>query len=64
MHHIVGLGLLGGMGFTMPIFISGLGFTNSDQTLTIAKTAILVASVLAGLSGYVWLRYKTPLRSK
>lgn len=56
MHHIIGIGLLGGMGFTMSIFISGLGFANAPETLVTAKTAILLASLVAGLSGYLWLR--------
>lgn len=57
MHHIIGIGLLGGMGFTMSIFISGLGFTNNPEALLTAKTAILLASLIAGLSGYLWLRF-------
>ncbi|MGD8934356.1 MAG: Na+/H+ antiporter NhaA, partial [Gammaproteobacteria bacterium] len=56
MHHIAGIGLLGGMGFTMSIFIAGLGFTNSPEDLVSAKAAILLASLVAGLSGYLWLR--------
>ncbi|OMH33979.1 Na+/H+ antiporter NhaA [Motiliproteus sp. MSK22-1] len=59
MQHVIGLGLLGGMGFTMSIFISGLGFTDDHQSLLIAKMAILVASVLAGVGGYLWLRFRT-----
>lgn len=56
MRHIVGIGLLGGMGFTMSIFIAGLGFENNPEMLHGAKTAILIASLLAGVSGYLWLR--------
>lgn len=56
MHHIIGIGLLGGMGFTMSIFISGLGFASTPEALLTAKTAILLASLVAGLSGYLWLR--------
>jgi NhaA family Na+:H+ antiporter len=55
--HIVGLGLLGGMGFTMSIFIAGLGFGNQPEQLVIAKTGILTASLIAGVSGYLWLRF-------
>jgi NhaA family Na+:H+ antiporter len=57
MRHIVGVGLLGGMGFTMSIFIAGLGFTSETETLIAAKTAILLASLLAGVSGFLWLRF-------
>lgn len=57
MRHIIGIGLLGGMGFTMSIFITGLGFANTPEALVTAKTAILLASLVAGLSGYLWLRF-------
>lgn len=63
MRHIVGIGLLGGMGFTMSIFITGLGFADNPETLVTAKTAILLASLLAGLSGYLWLRFSGPFGS-
>jgi len=56
MRHIFGVGLLGGMGFTMSIFIAGLGFADNPQSLISAKTAILLASLAAGISGYLWLR--------
>lgn len=52
--HIAGLGLLGGIGFTMSIFIALLSF--SDVTLQQeAKFAILIASVLSGIVGYTLL---------
>jgi len=56
LRHIAGIGLLGGMGFTMSIFITNLGFTSEPDTVVTAKTAILFASLLAGISGYLWLR--------
>jgi len=56
MRHIVGVGLLGGMGFTMSIFIAGLGFADNPEALISAKTAILLASLVAGICGYLWLR--------
>jgi len=53
--HILGVGLLGGIGFTMSIFISLLSF--SDPTLIAeAKFSILVASLLSGIIGYGILR--------
>jgi NhaA family Na+:H+ antiporter len=55
MRHIVGVGLLGGIGFTMSIFIADLGFANQPQDLLMAKTGILLASAIAGLSGITWL---------
>ena len=35
------------MGFTMPIFISGLGFANNPEAFVTAKTTILLASLIA-----------------
>jgi NhaA family Na+:H+ antiporter len=58
MRHIAGIGLLGGMGFTMSIFISNLGFTSEPATLVTAKMAILVASLIAGIAGFLWLRFQ------
>jgi Na+:H+ antiporter, NhaA family len=58
MNHILGIGLLGGMGFTMSIFIAGLGFANNPEALLAAKSAILLASLLAGVTGYLWLRLR------
>ena len=55
MHHIFGVGLLGGIGFTMSIFIADLGFVNSPEDLLMAKTGILLASAVAGLGGFFWL---------
>ena len=43
MRHIVGIGILGGIGFTMSILISGLAFTEIPVELLAAKTAILAA---------------------
>lgn len=53
--HVLGLGILGGIGFTMSIFIALLSF--KDPLLqTEAKFAVLAASFLAGITGYVLLR--------
>lgn len=57
MRHIAGIGMLGGMGFTMSIFITNLGFTSEPATLITAKAAILLASLAAGTAGFLWLRF-------
>jgi Na+:H+ antiporter, NhaA family len=54
-NHIVGAGLMAGIGFTMSIFIAELGFAHHPEDLLMAKTGILLASLIAGLSGYFWL---------
>jgi NhaA family Na+:H+ antiporter len=53
--NIFGAGILGGIGFTMSIFITLLAFENSD-VINGAKIAILIASFIAGLVGYFWLK--------
>jgi NhaA family Na+:H+ antiporter len=55
--HIVGAGVLGGIGFTMSIFITNLVFTNNAATVNSAKLSILLASLIAGVLGYLWLRF-------
>lgn len=59
MKHIIGLGLLGGVGFTMSIFIAGLSFGDTSEAINTAKISILVGSFVAGVSGYLWLRFTT-----
>lgn len=59
MRHIAGVGLLGGIGFTMSIFIGELGFAGHPEHLLMAKTGILAGSLLAGILGYVWLLWVT-----
>jgi NhaA family Na+:H+ antiporter len=52
--HIVGAGLIGGVGFTVSLFITGLAFT--DKVLVEeAKVGVLAASLIAALSGYLFL---------
>ncbi len=53
---VIGVGLLGGIGFTVAIFISGLAFTDPELALN-AQFGIMCASALAGLLGYLTLRF-------
>jgi Na+:H+ antiporter, NhaA family len=55
--HVVGAGMLGGIGFTMSIFITNLAFVASFDEINTSKMAILMASLSAGLMGFVWLRH-------
>lgn len=57
--HMIGVALMGGIGFTMSIFIAELGFAHHAQDLLMAKTGILLASVLAGVSGFLWLYFSS-----
>lgn len=53
--HIIGLGLLAAIGFTMSIFITLLAFTDGEL-ISNAKLVIMITSLVAGLSGYFLLR--------
>jgi NhaA family Na+:H+ antiporter len=55
--HIIGAGILGGMGFTMSIFVTNLAFAEQAAVINSSKVAILIASLSAGLAGLLWLRF-------
>lgn len=54
-NQLFGVGILGGIGFTMSIFVTILAFSDPEM-ITHSKVAILVSSLLAGLIGFIWLR--------
>lgn len=61
--HMYGASILGGIGFTMSLFVAGLAFSDS-LSLDAAKIGILFGSVLSGIVGYTVLRFWTgPSRS-
>ena len=60
---IIGASLLGGIGFTMSIFITGLAFVD-ESLIAQAKLAILIASVVAGVAGYVLIRYSREIQNR
>lgn len=49
---LLSAGILGGIGFTMSIFVSNLAFTNESH-INLAKISIISASVIAASLGYV-----------
>jgi len=53
--NIVGAGLLGGIGFTMSIFITLLAY-DDIEIINNSKIAILIASLVAGTIGFLWLK--------
>ena len=55
--HVLGAGLLAGIGFTMSIFITNLAYVGSSEMITASKIAILFASLTAGTLGFLWLRF-------
>jgi Na+:H+ antiporter, NhaA family len=52
---LAGVSLLAGIGFTMSIFLAELAYETNPDYLVMAKVGILLASVLAGVTGYIWL---------
>ncbi len=52
---IAAVSVLGGIGFTMSIFIAELAFAAQETSLLMAKTGVLAASLLAGMLGFAWL---------
>jgi len=59
--HIVGAGLLCGVGFTMSLFISALAFEQGGTAdPDLARLGVLIGSLAAGLAGYAVLRVVLP----
>jgi len=59
---LFGVSLLGGLGFTMSLFIANLAF--SDQNLIMAsKMGIIIGSLIAGILGYLILRFSLKTKS-
>lgn len=54
---LIGVAFLGGVGFTMSLFITELAFTSSEIVIQ-AKVGILLASLFAGIAGF-WLLRKS-----
>ena len=52
--HIIGIGMIAGIGFTMSLFITNLAF-NDQELIKISKISILIASLLAAIGGAVIL---------
>jgi NhaA family Na+:H+ antiporter len=55
LRHIFGAGLLGGIGFTMSIFIAELSFGGVPHLLHVAKTAVIFGSLASAVLGMGWL---------
>ena len=54
--HVFGAGILGGIGFTMSIFITNLAFVGEADVINVSKMAILLGSLTAGTIGFLWLK--------
>lgn len=53
--NILGAGMLGGIGFTMAIFVANLSFPNNIPSTDLAKLSIIIASLTAGVLGSAFL---------
>jgi NhaA family Na+:H+ antiporter len=60
--HMLGAALLGGVGFTMSIFVANLAFADASSVM-IAKVAILAASLVAGVLGFAFLFFQAKAAS-
>ncbi len=56
---IFGVGILAGIGFTMSMFITNLAYRD-PHTIAAAKVGIFIASLLAGILGYIFLSRNRP----
>ena len=54
--HILGIGFLAGIGFTVAIFVSSIAFDH-NAAVDQAKMGVFGASLLAGVTGYLFLRF-------
>lgn len=63
-NHIAGVALLGGIGFTVSLFIANLSYTGvvqgGEELLNQAKLGVILASLIAGLLGYLYLNKTLP----
>lgn len=61
---MIGVALLGGVGFTMSLFIANLSFEGGSSILDQAKIGILIASSVAAVLGLSYLAFVLPKKSK
>ena len=54
--HVIGIGFIAGIGFTVSIFITELAFSGNQSFLNTAKMGIFIASAISALLGYIVLR--------
>ena len=55
--HIIGIAAISGIGFTMSMFIANLAFAGNNLLIDSAKLGIVAGSLIAGISGYLILRF-------
>lgn len=60
--NLSGISLLGGIGFTVSLFIANLSFGNDPSLLSQAKLGVLCGTAIAGILGYILLSLTLPKR--
>lgn len=58
--NLIGICLLGGIGFTVSLFIANLSFNSESVLLTQAKMGVIAGTLLAGILAYVVLQWTLP----
>lgn len=58
--NLTGISLLGGIGFTVSLFIANLSFGDNIELLDQAKLGVLAGTVIAGTLGYIVLHFTLP----
>ncbi|PAF51031.1 sodium/proton antiporter NhaA [Helicobacter sp. 13S00477-4] len=61
--HILGAGMLAGIGFTMSMFVSNLAFSH-PESMEVSKIAILGGSLISGMIGVVYLIFLSKINPK
>lgn len=61
-YNLLGIGLLGAIGFTMSMFVTSLAFSHPEYVVQ-AKVGIFIASIVGGLVGYMVLARSCPRKS-
>lgn len=57
MHHIIGVAMIAGVGFTLSIFIAKLAFGTNSVLIDAAKMSIFSASIVSAIIGLFYLRF-------
>lgn len=58
--NLLGISLLGGIGFTVSLFIANLSFGDNIEMLDQAKLGVLIGTFIAGILGYITLHFTLP----
>lgn len=61
--HIISIGFLGGIGFTMSLFLTNLSFDMSGDFHSFAKLSVLVASSASGIIGILLLSFDKTIKN-